>query len=125
MKYMVYGLLALLLVPAVATAAAKPKPNPVMVTWSGTIIDNHCAQGHKTDLAVFIQTHTKDCALMKNCEASGYSLYTADGKLVSFTKKGNWSVAIFLKDKASTLRVEVKGYQIGDKIEAVYIKNKS
>lgn len=57
-------------------------------TLKGTIIDNKCATANKDNLAEFIKTHTKECALTPDCVASGYSIYT-DGNLLKFDSDSN------------------------------------
>jgi type 1 fimbria pilin len=95
------------------------------VTLNGVVVDNACASGHKTDLGEFVKTHTKDCALMPGCEASGYSLVTPDGQAQMFTKTGSQKVAKFLKTKKGTLKVEVKVKKIGKELELISIKNQA
>jgi hypothetical protein len=92
-------------------------------TMQGVLVDNACAGGHKDDMASFVKTHTKDCALMPGCIASGYSLYTQDGQLLGFSPKSNKSIVAFLKGLNSTLRVEVKVKRTGEILELVSIKN--
>lgn len=93
-------------------------------TLSGVVVDNACASGHKADIGEFVKTHTKDCALMPGCIASGYSLYTSDGHLTAFTKASNTKIVKFLKGKKATLSVEVKVKKAGSEFELVSIKNK-
>jgi len=58
------------------------------LTLKGVIIDNQCV-GHAGDnISEFVKTHTKECALMPSCVASGYSIF-ADGKLHKFNKESN------------------------------------
>lgn len=79
--------------------AAKPAEDAKVMTYMGTIIDNLCATTNKANLGEFVKTHTKKCALMPNCAASGYSLYMSDGKLMPFDKAGNKKIVTFLKKK--------------------------
>ena len=51
-----------------------------VMTLTGTVIDNKCAEANKADLANFIKSHPKECALMPACAASGYAIF-ADGKM--------------------------------------------
>jgi len=78
-----------------------------LVEIKGTIIDNKCAMAHQTDLAEFIKTHTKECALLPDCQESGYSIYS-DGKLMSFDEASSGLIAEFLKEEGSRLDVEVE-----------------
>jgi hypothetical protein len=76
------------------------------ITLKGTIIDNHCAAMSKDNLAEFVKTHTKACALMPDCAASGYSIF-ADGKLYKFDQASGKKVEEFLKKDESRLEVVV------------------
>ena len=117
-------LMGLLLVTSMAFAA-ETAASSTPTTLNGVVIDNACASGHKADLAEFVKTHTKDCALMPSCEASGYSLVTPDGQLQAFTKASNLKVAKFLKTKKGTLNVTVKVKKVGNELELVSIKNQA
>jgi hypothetical protein len=92
------------------------------MTLKGDIIDNMCASGHKDDMAEFVKTHTKACALIPNCASSGYSLYV-DGKLHKFDEASNKKIEEFLKKDDSKLQVEVMIEQKEDMISLVSIKN--
>jgi hypothetical protein len=117
-------LISLLFVASMALAA-EPAPGSGTSTLSGVVVDNACASGHKDDLSEFVKTHTKDCALMPNCEASGYSLVTPDGKALAFDKASSLKIAKFLKTKKGTLNVEVKVKKAGNELVLVSIKNKA
>jgi len=117
-------LVGLLLVASMAFAA-ETAASPETTTLNGVVVDNACASSHNADLAEFVKTHTKDCALMPNCEASGYSLVTPDGQARIFTKQSSKKVAKFLKAKKSTLNVEVKIKKSGAELELVSIKNRT
>lgn len=47
-------------------------------TWTGYLLDKQCAESviEDSNPISFIQHHTKDCALMQNCRAAGYGLYS-------------------------------------------------
>jgi hypothetical protein len=108
-----------------AAFAAVDKPAKVKASkMNGTIIDNMCAAGHQADIAEFVKAHTKECALMPTCVASGYSLYTEEGKLVAFDDASNAKIKKFLDKKKSSLQVVVKAKMMGDKLSLVSIENK-
>jgi len=92
------------------------------IILKGTIIDNHCAAMSKDNLAEFIKTHTKACALMPDCAASGYSIF-ADGKLYKFNQASNKEVEEFLKKDESKLEVVVKAEKAGEELKLVSIEN--
>jgi hypothetical protein len=93
------------------------------ITLKGTIIDNKCAEANKADLANFIKMHTKECALMPECAASGYALYTDEKILMKFDQESNAKVAEFLKKPDSTLNAKVVAKQGGDELSLVSIEN--
>lgn len=93
------------------------------ITISGTIIDNLCAQAHKSSMEQFIKSHTRECALMPECAASGYSLYHY-GALLRFDKESSKKVEQFLQKKGSTLTVVVVVKKTGDAYNLISIKNK-
>jgi len=103
-------------------AAAADTAVPEAMVLKGDIIDNMCAGMHKETLAEFVKTHTKECALMPDCVASGYSLF-ADGKLYAFDQDSNAKVAEFLKNADSKLQVTVTAKQVGDELSLASIEN--
>jgi hypothetical protein len=95
-------------IPALAEAQTK---------WQGYLVDRGCADSVRedSDPSTFVQNHTKDCALMPNCRAKGYSIYviSPERKWFDLDKKGNELALTLLK--ASKRRVgffvEVTGIQ--------------
>jgi len=106
------------LVGIVAVALLPGKP----IILKGTIIDNHCAGMSKDNLAEFIKTHTKECALMPECAASGYSIF-ADGKLHKFDQESSRKIDEFLKKAESKLDVVVTAERVGEALKLVSIEN--
>ncbi len=107
-------------VPATTTT---PAPAVEALTLKGNIIDNRCAGTQTPEkLAEFVKTHTKECALMPACVASGYSIF-ADGKLQKFDKDSNAKIEKFLKKADSKLQVVVVAKKTGDKLSLVSIEN--
>ncbi|QQR58771.1 MAG: hypothetical protein IPG59_04540 [Candidatus Melainabacteria bacterium] len=86
--------------------------------WQGYLIDRQCADAVREDLdpKVFIQHHTKDCALMPNCRAKGYTLYSKH-KWLNLDKRGGEIAVKVLKGskRKSGFYVEVTG-TLKDKI---------
>ncbi len=125
MKKLVLAVLAVCLVAGLALAqeAAAPAAKPEQVSLSGDIIDNLCAGAQKPgDLAAFVKTHTKECALMPQCVASGYSI-VVDGKLSKFNKESSAKIAEFLKKADSKLQVTIVAEKAGDELNLVSIEN--
>jgi type 1 fimbria pilin len=119
MKKLMFAAVALCFVASLVSAVPA---RAASMTFNGVIIDNMCAGSHKAELADFIKTHTKDCALMPGCVASGYAIY-ADGKLYEFDKASNAKVVTFLKKKESKLQVKVVADKVGGKLSLVSIEN--
>jgi hypothetical protein len=114
--------LCLLTTFAFAAEAVTAVIGNAVMPIKGTIIDNACAGANKDNLAEFIKTHPKSCALMPNCVASGYSIY-ADGKLMQFDKGSGAKIEEFLKKDDSKLEVVVETEKAGDELKLVSIKN--
>lgn len=93
-----------------------------VLSFKGDIVDNMCAAENKDNLAEFVKTHTKECALMSDCVASGYSIF-ADGKLYKFDQASNKRIEEFLRKPNSRLRVELKAEKVGDALKLVSIQN--
>jgi hypothetical protein len=106
-----------------AADQAAPSASAKAMTYAGTIIDNQCANSNKANLGEFIKTHTKSCALMPNCIASGYSLYLPDGTLKPFDKVSNAKIEKFLKKKSSKLAVDITAKESSGQLTLVSIKN--
>ena len=78
-------------------------------TFKGTIIDNACFKADMSaeDLAM----HTRDCALMDGCVASGYVVVTADKHVYKLDVGGNEKLVEVLKAsrQSANLKVTVTG----------------
>ncbi|OGD11679.1 MAG: hypothetical protein A2W20_07300 [Candidatus Aminicenantes bacterium RBG_16_66_30] len=93
-----------------------------VLSFKGEIVDNMCAAENKDNLADFLKTHTKECALMSECVASGYSIF-ADGKLHKFDQASNKKIEEFLRKPDSKLQVVVKAERVGKELKLVSIEN--
>ncbi|OHD64043.1 MAG: hypothetical protein A2176_05470 [Spirochaetes bacterium RBG_13_51_14] len=124
MKQVMTLLAVMILLSNAIIAAEKPKEAlSNTMTLSGTIIDNLCAKAHKTSIESFIKTHTKECALMPDCAASGYSLYHY-GALIPFDNESSQKIEQFLKIKDSSLNVTVVVEKAaGDTYSLISIRN--
>ena len=83
------------------------------VKITGYLLDNACGTGGKeTDeqKGERAKSHSTSCALMPNCAASGYGVYS-DGKFYKFDDAGNKSAKGLLEDTQTKkgVRVEVEG----------------
>ncbi len=91
----------------------------------GYLIDNMCANSHKDDLANFVKTHPKECAIAPGCMESGYSLFTEfeGGKLFKFDKESSDKIAEYLKKEDSSLAVILKVIlRPGDELSLVSVE---
>jgi len=105
------------------TTTSASTPAATEMTLKGDIIDNNCVSLQKPeDLASFVKTHTKECALMPACVASGYSIF-ADGQLYKFDKDSSAKIAEFLKKEDSKLQVVVTANKVADELSLVAIEN--
>lgn len=90
------------------------------VKITGYIIDNACSSGHVNDanFSARVKKHSTSCALMPNCEGSGYAVFS-DGKLYKLDTAGNKSAADLLKDTETKngVMVAVEGTLNGDTLK--------
>ena len=89
---------------------------------SGYLVDAVCAGNHATEPG-YKENHDKACNLMAACVKSGYSLITADNKVLKFDAKGNEQALAFIKatDKEKQLKVTVTGKVDGQTITVTSI----
>jgi hypothetical protein len=68
--------------------------------------------------------HTRDCALMPDCQKSGYGVFPADAKFISLDDAGNAKALAALKTskKKEDLKVRVTGGVQGDTIKVASLK---
>lgn len=79
------------------------------VTINGYLIDNACANGHVKE-ATFrerVKKHKTSCALTPNCAASGFAVFTEEGKLYKLDAVGNKSAEEMLKNTDTEIGVQV------------------
>jgi hypothetical protein len=117
-KKVIFSLLALVFV---ASSLAFAQDAATTVTLKGDIIDLRCAGSQNAQqLAGFVKTHTKECALA--CADSGYAIF-AEGALSKFDKDSNAKIEEFLKNADSKLQVVVEAKKTGEELTLVSIKN--
>ena len=73
---------------------------------------------------IVAEAHTRECALMPECQKSGYGVYTQDNKFLKFDEAGNRKAlaAIKASTKLDDFEVEVTGEVKGDSIKVVSLK---
>ncbi|MBA3712068.1 MAG: hypothetical protein H0W76_06415 [Pyrinomonadaceae bacterium] len=109
------GLLSIVLAGVVFAQDSKT------VKLTGYMIDNACASGSHGDMAKTADKakgHPVSCALMPDCEKSGYAV-VADGKMYKFDATGNQSAVELLKSTKSKkgLMVMVEGKMDGETLQ--------
>jgi len=87
-------------------------------TLEGILIDNMCSGAVQKKGFAAAKEHTKECALMDNCKASGFAVATSDGKIVKLDAKGNQMAVKALEgsSKNDNITVKVDGKVSGDSI---------
>jgi hypothetical protein len=123
MKSFIVAAVAVLAVAVLASSVYAATAGGETLTLRGTLIDNACAGSQTPEqLAAFIKTHTKECALMPGCAASGYGIF-ADGLFRRFDAASNAKVEAFLRKEGSKLEVVVVAREAGGRLELVSIEN--
>jgi hypothetical protein len=89
----------------------------------GTLMDIACSSHHATE-AGYTETHDKKCLLMDGCVKSGYSLVTADKKVLKFDAKGNELAVNLIRNTNhdKDWKVSVDGTVKGDTIAVTNIR---
>jgi hypothetical protein len=92
-------------------------------TMKGHLVDVMCAKEHATEEG-YAAKHDKKCLLMEGCVKSGYSLVTADRKVLRLDAKGNQLALGLIKktDRESNWTVTVNGSVSGDTIAVTSIQ---
>ena len=87
-------------------------------TVDGYLVDKMCSAKLVEKGGEAAKMHTKACALMPDCKASGYGLVTADGKYLKFDEAGDEKAVTLLEgtDKKDNIKVSVDGKVDGDNI---------
>jgi hypothetical protein len=112
MKRVLGASAALALVVGLATSAAAQGS-----ALKGTLMDVACSSHHASEDG-YTEKHDKKCLLMDACVKSGYSLVTADKKVLKFDAKGNQLALDLIKktNKEANWAVTVNGTVSGDTI---------
>lgn len=117
------AVLAVMAAFVVPIAASAGMDHPKSMTMVGYIIDTKCATNNADNLDSFVKVHTKECAVLPACAASGYNLFS-EGKLWKFDKESSDKVHEFLMKGDSTLHVKVEmTHGEGNTISLVSIEN--
>jgi hypothetical protein len=108
----------LVVILSLAFAAVLYAQGSKEIKVTGFLIDNACADSAK-DLGPRAKTHSVSCALMDNCEKSGYSVVTEDNKRYKLNEKGEGMAAELLKNTKSTkgIKVALEGNYNGTEVD--------
>lgn len=90
----------------------------------GVLMDKMCSMKAMKDGQPAAQMHTRECALMPDCQKSGYGVFTADAKFINLDAAGNAKALAALKasKKKEGLNVRVTGKVSNDTIKVASLK---
>jgi hypothetical protein len=99
----------------------------------GVLIDRMCSYkaytrvvpGPKLEGGILVAyAHPRQCALMPDCQKSGYGVFTYDHKFLPFDEDGNKKALAFFKEsnKDDDFRVEVTGEMQGETLKVKSIR---
>jgi len=90
----------------------------------GVLMDKMCSMKAAKEGQKAATMHTRQCAMMPDCEKSGYGVFTADNKFLVFDPAGNEQAMTALKasKKKDNLKVKVSGEIDGDAIKVASVK---
>jgi len=99
----------------------------------GILIDEMCSSKAEVRIVsgprleggmIVAEAHTRQCALMPECQKSGYGVFTYDNKYLKFDEAGSRKALAALRasKKEDDLKVEVTGEIQGDTIKVATLK---
>jgi len=90
----------------------------------GILMDKMCSAKAATGGQTAAKGHERSCAMMPPCEKSGYGVFSADNRFLTFSPSGNVMAAKALKDstKKDDLTVTVSGAIKGQTIDVASLK---
>jgi hypothetical protein len=99
----------------------------------GILIDQMCSSKAEVHIVagprleggmIVAEAHTRQCALMPECQKSGYGVFTYDNKYLKFDEAGSRKALALLRGskKEDDLKVEVTGDIQGDMIKVASLK---
>jgi hypothetical protein len=90
----------------------------------GTLMDKMCSMKAAKEGQKAAAMHIRQCAMMPDCEKSGYGVFTTDNRFLAFDAAGNEQAANALKasQKKHNLKVRVSGEVDGDTIKVASLK---
>ena len=90
----------------------------------GTLMDRMCSMKAAKEGQKAAAMHTRQCAMMPDCEKSGYGVFTTDNRFLAFDAAGSEQAVSALKasQKKDNLKVKVSGDIEGDSIRVASLK---
>jgi len=90
----------------------------------GTLMDKMCSMKAAKEGQKAAAMHTRQCAMMPDCEKSGYGVFTTDNRFLAFDAAGSEQAVSALKasQKKDNLKVKVSGDIEGDSIRVASLK---
>jgi hypothetical protein len=117
----------------VAAAAATFCATVQAAQIQGILMDQMCSSKAEVHIVsgprleggmIVAEAHTKQCALMPECQKSGYGVFTYENKYLKFDAAGSRKALALLHatKKEDDLKVEVTGEVQGDTIKVASLK---
>jgi hypothetical protein len=99
----------------------------------GILIDQMCSSKAEVHIVagprleggmIVAEAHQRQCALMPECQKSGYGIFTYENKFLKFDEAGSRKALALLRasKKEDDLKVEVTGEVQGDTIKVASLK---
>jgi hypothetical protein len=99
----------------------------------GILIDQTCSSKAEVHIVagprleggmIVAEAHTRQCALMPECQKSGYGVFTYENKFLKFDEAGSRKALAILRasKKEDNLKVEVTGEVQGDMVKVASLK---
>lgn len=90
----------------------------------GVLMDRMCSAKAASGGQKAAAEHTAECAQMPGCQKSGYGVFTANDRFLTFDEAGNAKALEALKatKKKDNLKVQVTGDVQGDTIKVASVK---
>jgi hypothetical protein len=119
-------LCAPLLVAGLAGVASAAQVEGILIdAMCSSKAEVHIVSGPRLEGGMIVaEAHTRQCALMPECEKSGYGVFTYDNKYLKFDPAGSRKALALLRatKKEDNLKVEVTGDIQGDMIKVASVK---
>jgi hypothetical protein len=92
--------------------------------FQGVLMDKMCSAKAVSGGQKAAAEHTTECALMPNCQKSGYGVFTADNEFLAFDQAGNEKALQALRGakKKDNLKIRVSGKLEGGTIKVSSIE---